>query len=72
MPAQLAALERACGGREYLAGDRVSFADLFIGPILYYVERFPEGKRLLGDMPGIRRAQAAIRRRPSFTATHPA
>ncbi|MGM9486823.1 SRPBCC domain-containing protein [Ideonella sp. YS5] len=71
MPAQLAALEKAYGSRDWLAGPRLSFADLFVAPILFYVEQFPEGRRLLTDMPAIRRAQAVIRQRPSFVSTAP-
>jgi glutathione S-transferase len=71
MPAQLAALERAYRGRDFLAGDSVSFADLFIAPILAYVEATPEGARMLSDMPHIRRAQAVMRQRPSFKSTDP-
>jgi len=71
MPAQLNLMERAYAGSDYLAGGALSFADLFVAPILYYVEQFPEGQRLLTDMPNIRRAQASIRARPSFVATDP-
>jgi glutathione S-transferase len=71
MPAQLAALEKAYGSRDWLAGPRLSFADLFVAPILYAIEQFPEGRRLLTDMPAIRRAQAVIRQRPSFVSTGP-
>ena len=55
----------------WLAGARLSFADLFVAPILYAIEQFPEGRRLLTDMPAIRRAQAVIRQRPSFVTTAP-
>ena len=71
MPAQLAALEKAYGSRDWLAGSRLSFADLFVAPILHAIEQFPEGRRLLTDMPAIRRAQAVIRQRPSFVSTAP-
>ncbi len=71
MPAQLGALEKAYRRGDCLAGDALSFADLFIAPILAYVEALPEGASLLSDMPNIRRAQAAIRQRPSFTSTDP-
>jgi glutathione S-transferase len=71
MPAQLTALERAYARGDFLAGDRVSFADLFVAPILAYVESLPEGARLLSDMPHTRRAQAAMRQRASFTSTDP-
>jgi glutathione S-transferase len=71
MPSQLAALEKAYTSRDWLAGPRLSFADLFVAPILYAIEQFPEGRRLLTDMPAIRRAQAVIRQRPSFVSTGP-
>jgi glutathione S-transferase len=72
MPAQLAALERAYARGDFLAGERVSFADLFVAPILAAFEQTPEGARLLADMPNIQRAQATLRQRPSFTSTDPA
>ncbi|HEX6703920.1 MAG TPA: SRPBCC domain-containing protein [Albitalea sp.] len=71
MPAQLAALDKAYRRSDFLAGDALSFADLFVAPILAAVEALPEGARLLSDRPHIRRAQAAIRQRPSFTRTDP-
>jgi len=71
MPAQLAAMEKVYERSDFIAGDAISFADLFVAPILHYVEQMPEGKRLLTDMPNIRRAQGVIRQRPSFVATAP-
>ena len=71
MPQQLNALNKAYERSDFLAGNALSFADLFVAPILAYVEGMAEGKRLLSDMPHIRRAQAAIRQRPSFVATDP-
>jgi glutathione S-transferase len=71
MPTQLAALERVYEHGDYLAGARLSFADLFVAPILHSLEQFPEGRRLLTDMPHTRRAQGVIRQRPSFISVHP-
>jgi glutathione S-transferase len=71
IPRQLAALERSYGDSDWLAGSTVSMADLFIAPILAYVEAMPEGPALLAAAPNVRRAQAAIRLRPSFTSTEP-
>ena len=71
MPQQLNALNKAYERSDFLAGNALSFADLFVAPILAYVEGMAEGKRLLSDMPHVRRAQAAIRQRPSFVATDP-
>jgi glutathione S-transferase len=71
MPQQLGALERAYARSDFLAGSALSFADLFIAPILAYVQGMPEGGQLMSDMPNIRRAQATIRQRASFSGTQP-
>ncbi len=69
--AQLATLERAYGEGDFLAGPAVSLADLLLAPMLAYVEQMPEGKHLLDPVPNLRRAQAVIRKRESFTQTEP-
>ena len=71
IPQQLAALERGYGTGEFLAGGALSFADLFVAPILAYLEHMPEGRALLEPVPAVRRAMAAIQRRDSFTTTQP-
>lgn len=71
MAQQLAILERAYGGNDFLAGRSLSMADLFLAPILYYVEQFPEGKALLPAYPNVARAQGVLRARPSFRDTTP-
>ncbi|MSQ55508.1 MAG: glutathione S-transferase family protein, partial [Betaproteobacteria bacterium] len=71
MPAQFAILERAYDTRNYLVGSACSMADLFLAPILFYVEMFPEGKALLPNYPNVMRAQAAIRERASYRETMP-
>jgi glutathione S-transferase len=71
MAVQLGLLEKAYEAGDFLAGGALSFADLFVAPILAYVEQLPEGQRLLADMPNIRRAQITLRARPSFIATDP-
>lgn len=72
MPAQLAALDKAYGADDWLAGGALSMADLFVAPILAYVERMPEGAALLAAAPNVKRAQSALRARSSFTSTDPA
>jgi len=71
MPAQLAALDRACERSDFLAGANLSMADLFVAPILAYVEFMPEGKALLAAAPNLMRAQARVRERACFTTTQP-
>jgi glutathione S-transferase len=72
IPAQLAALDKAYGTDDWLAGGAPSMADLFVAPILAYVERMPEGPALLRAAPNVQRAQATLRRRDSFIRTDPA
>jgi glutathione S-transferase len=71
MPAQLAALDKAYGAGDWLAGGALSMADLFVAPILAYVERMPEGAALLAAAPNVKRAQATMRARASFIQTDP-
>lgn len=71
MAEQLAILERAYGGNDFLAGRSLSMADLFLAPMLHYVEQFPEGKALLPTYPNVARAQGVIRERASFRDTAP-
>ena len=71
MPAQLAALDAACARSDFLAGPSVSMADLFVAPILAYVDGMPEGRTLLASAPNLMRSQARVRERPSFGSTQP-
>jgi glutathione S-transferase len=64
-------LNQAYGGRDYLVGNAMCMADLFLAPILAYVEVMPEGGGLLAAAPNVRRAQAVIRSRGSFKDTEP-
>jgi len=66
---QLAVLDRAYGGRDFLVGGGVSMADLFLAPMLAYVEAMPEGEELLAKAPNVRRAQAVMHERASFRDT---
>jgi glutathione S-transferase len=68
----LDALEKVYANRDYIAGEAPSYADLMVTPLLSYIAKFPEGAQLLSDRPNIRRAQTAMRARPSFAATDPA
>jgi len=68
---QLDALEQAYGGRDFLAGNTLSMADLFFAPIVEYLARFPESAAMLETRPNIRRGHAVMRARPSYAATQP-
>jgi glutathione S-transferase len=46
-------------------------ADLFVTPILAYLQAMPESAQLLSDRPNVLRALATMKQRPSFKATEP-
>jgi glutathione S-transferase len=69
---QLAIFDAAYGAKDLLAGANVSLADLFLAPILGYIEGMPEGKALMKAAPNVARAQLAMRERESFKASDPA
>jgi glutathione S-transferase len=62
-------LEKGYGGRDYLAGDSFTLADILLAPAVAFLFRLPESADLLGGFPHVRRAHALIAARPSFAAT---
>lgn len=71
MPAQLAALDKAYANSAFVAGSSLSSADLFLAPILAYVQAMPQGAVVMAGYPHVLRAQEQMRVRPSFIATDP-
>src|SRR5688572_31480903 len=67
----LGALEQLIDGNRYLAGDRLSLADLLLIPIYDYVRQTPEGEKLLQATPNLRRRWDEVRTRPSVEKTRP-
>jgi glutathione S-transferase len=68
---QLRILDRAVAGSGYLVGDRFTFADINLLPILHRVGQAPEGAEALAaatNLAGYYERHAA---RPSFTRTDP-
>jgi len=63
--------EQAYGERDYLVGNTLSMADLFLAPMIAYMGMFPESAALLASHPNIRRAHGVMAARPSFIATQP-
>ena len=75
---QMPATRKACrvfdgalAGRDWLAGGRLTLADMFLAPIIFYLHMIPEGDELLADLGNLNRWYAAIAGRASFTATEP-
>jgi glutathione S-transferase len=66
IPVHLGILDRAYGERDCLAGTAPSIADFLLAPMAFYLEQMPEGKDLLAPHANLRRAQTALRARPSW------
>jgi glutathione S-transferase len=68
----LAALENIMGEGDYLAGPRVTLADLHAAPMFECLLGAPEGVELLGRHPALARWWDRMAARPSLPATAPA
>jgi glutathione S-transferase len=68
---QLATLDLAYGSGTYLVGSGLTIADLFLAPILFYLEQMPEGPEFFAAAPNVKRAFSVLCDRPSFSATLP-
>jgi glutathione S-transferase len=74
MPAvreQIAVLDKAVAKSGYLVGDRFTFADINLLPILYRVRQAPEGAEALSAATQLARYYDRHAARPSFTRTIP-
>jgi len=68
---QLAVIDAAYGGRQFLIGESQTLADLFLLPILSYLKEMPEGSRMMAELPNIGIAWSAAAGRDSFKRTAP-
>jgi glutathione S-transferase len=55
----------------YLAGEQLTLADLFLAPILFWLEKTPEGQAALPKHAALARWYQGMSARPSFRATIP-
>jgi len=67
----LAEIARLQGEQPFLAGERVSLADLMVVPLLYYFSRLPEGEAPIAEHPRLRLWIARMEERQSFQVTKP-
>lgn len=67
----LGVFDRALAETTYLAGSRLSLADLYLAPIMAYLSMTPEGEALLGEHANLARWWDAIQARDSFRETPP-
>jgi len=68
---EIGLLARAVGKGGYLAGDSVTFADLNLMPILYYMQKFPEASAAIAAAKPLAAYYDRIAARPSFQKTTP-
>ena len=67
----LSEIARLAGDNEFLAGERVSLADLMVAPLLYYFAKAPEGAEPLAAHPTLGAWLRRIEARQSFQVTRP-
>jgi glutathione S-transferase len=67
----LSEFARLMGERQFMAGERISLADLMVVPLLYYLARVPEGEAPLAEHPSLRAWMRRIENRQSFQVTKP-
>ena len=66
----LAALE-GLAGDDWLVGERISFADLHLGPMMAYFVSAPEGATMLAGYPKLSAWWGRMRVRPAMVASDP-
>jgi glutathione S-transferase len=74
MPAlreQIGILDKAVAGTGYLAGDRFTFADINLLPILYRMQQFAESEQIISATTNLARYYFRHAARPSFKRTIP-
>jgi glutathione S-transferase len=67
----LSEIARLQGDQPFLAGERISLADLMVAPLLYYFSRQPEGAAALAEHPNLLAWLRRIEERQSFQVTKP-
>jgi glutathione S-transferase len=67
----LSEIARLMGNEPYLAGDRISLADLMVIPLFYYFSRLPEGEQPFADNPTLKPWMQRMEERQSFRVTKP-
>ena len=67
----LSEFARLMGERPFMAGERISLADLMVFPLLYYFRRVPEGTGPLAEQPTLASWMRRIDERQSVQVTKP-
>jgi glutathione S-transferase len=71
MREQIALLDRTVGREGYLAGPTLSFADLTLLPIIFYLQQFPESQAAIAEARALSAWYQRLAARPSFAKTMP-
>ncbi len=71
MKGQVEVLDKAVAKTGHLVGDSLTLADINILPMLFYVNRFEEGKALLGNAKNLSAYMERHFARPSFQKSRP-
>jgi glutathione S-transferase len=64
-------LDRQLGDRKWFAGDSISFADLFVGPLLFAIGMFAEGEKLMAGLDNLGRLKGQLAAEPKFMSAAP-
>jgi len=67
----LSEIARLMGNEPYLAGERISLADLMVIPLFSYFSRLPEGEAPFADNPSLKPWMRRMEGRQSFQVTKP-
>ena len=67
----LSVLEKGIDAAPYVVGGTLTLADIFVGPLVHYLEYTPEFAGYLGDHPKLSRFIETMRARQAFKATMP-
>lgn len=67
----LIVLEKGIDAAPYVVGGSLTLADIFVGPLVHYLEFTPEFAGYLGDHPKLSRFIETMRARDTFKATMP-
>ena len=71
MEKQLAVLDKAVAKTGHLVGDKLTFADMNLFPIAFYLQRFPESKAMVQSQKHLTGFIERMLARPSVKATTP-
>ncbi len=71
MRTQIEVLDRAVARTGYLAGNNFTLADINLLPVLYFVQRFPEGAAMVQSARNLSDYFALHSARPSYRASFP-